>query len=124
MSYKSGLVAKGFTQVYGVDYFETFASVVRFDSLRLILAIAVSFDLELWQIDFESAFLNGRMKEEVYMRQPEGFVVEGKEDHVYRLLRSLYGTMQAGHTWWHELDKTYANLRYIRSRVSLTSDRL
>ena len=73
-SYKSRLVAKGFTQVFGVDYFETFASVVRFDSLRLILAISVSHDLELWQIDFESAFLNGKMKEEVYMRQPEGFV--------------------------------------------------
>jgi hypothetical protein len=116
-SYKSRLVAKGFTQVYGVDYFETFASVVRFDSLRLILAIAVSLDLELWQIDFESAFLNGKMKEEVYMRQPEGFVVKGKEDHVCRLLRSLYGTMQAGHTWWHELDKTYTDLGYIRSRV-------
>ena len=117
VSHKSRLVAKGFTQVYGVDYFETFASVVRFDSLRLILAIAVSFDLELWQVDFESAFLNGRMKEEVYMRQPEGFVVKGKEDHVCRLLRSLYGTMQAGHTWWHELDRTYADLGYTRSRV-------
>jgi len=116
-SYKSRLVAKGFTQVYGVDYFETFASVVRFDSLRLILAIAVSLNLELWQIDFESAFLNGKMKEEVYMRQPEGFVVEGKEDHVCRLLRSLYGTMQAGHTWWHELDRAYSDLGYVRSRV-------
>ena len=116
-SYKSRLVAKGFTQVYGVDYFETFALVVRFDSLRLILAIAVSLDLELWQVDFESAFLNGKMKEEVYMRQPEGFVAEGKEDHVCRLLRSLYGTMQAGHTWWHELDRAYSDLGYIRSRV-------
>ena len=115
VSYKSRLVAKGFTQVYGVDYFETFTSVVRFNSLRLILAIAVSYDLELWQIDFESAFLNGKMKEVVYMRQP--VVVEGKEDHVCRLLRSLYGTMQAGHTWWHELDKTYTDLGYIRSRV-------
>lgn len=116
-SYKSRLVAKGFTQVHGIDYFETFASVVRFDSLRLTLAIAVSLDLELWQIDFESAYLNGKMKEEVFMRQPEGFMVEGKEDHVCRLLRSLYGTMQAGHTWWHELDKTYTDLGYTRSRV-------
>jgi hypothetical protein len=57
------------------------------------------------------------MKEEVYMRQPEGFVAKGKEDHVCRLLRSLYGTMQAGHTWWHELDKTYTDLGYARSRV-------
>ena len=100
-----------------MDYFETFASVVRFDSLRLTLAIAVSRDMELWQVDFESAFLNGKMKEEVYMRQPEGFVVEGKEDHVCCLLRSLYGTMQAGHTWWHELDKTYTDLGYTHSRV-------
>ena len=77
----------------------------------------MSLNLELWQIDFESAYLNGKMKEEVYMRQPEGFVAEGKEDHVCRLLRSLYGTMQAGHTWWHELDTTYTELGYVRSRV-------
>ena len=57
------------------------------------------------------------MKEEVYMRQPEGFIAKGKEDHVCRLLRSLYGTMQAGHTWWHELDGMHTDLGYIRSQV-------
>ena len=116
-SYKSWLVAKGFTQVQGIDYFETFASVIHFNSLCLILAIAMSLNLELWQIDFASAYLNGMMKEEVYMQQPEGFVAKGKEDHVCRLLRLLYGTMQARHTWWHELDKTYTELGYTRSRV-------
>ena len=57
------------------------------------------------------------MKEEVYMRQPEGFIAKGKEDHVCHLLRSLYGTMQASHTWWHELDGTYTDLGYICSQV-------
>jgi Reverse transcriptase (RNA-dependent DNA polymerase) len=67
VDHKSCLVAKGFTQVHGTDYFQTFASVVHFDSLHLLLVLALHLDLELWQIDFESAFLNGRMKEDVYM---------------------------------------------------------
>jgi Reverse transcriptase (RNA-dependent DNA polymerase) len=98
VDHKSHLVAKGFTQVHGVDYFQTFASVVHFDSLHLLLVLAMHLDLELWQIDFESAFLNGRMKEDIYMRQPEGFIEPGKEHLICKLQCSLYGTMQAGHT--------------------------
>jgi Reverse transcriptase (RNA-dependent DNA polymerase) len=117
VDHKLRLVAKGFTQVHGVNYFQTFASVVHFDSLCLLLVLAVYLDLELWQIDFESAFLNGRMKEDVYIRQLEGFIEAGKEHLVCKLQRLLYGMMQARHTWWHELDGTYSKLGYTHSKV-------
>ena len=89
--FKGRLVAKGFTQVEGVDYNEIFAPVVKHVSIRLMLSITVNFDLELEQLDVKTAFLNGTLEEEIYMSQPEGFIEKGKEDYVWKLKRSLYG---------------------------------
>src|SRR5215216_2454470 len=70
--YKAQLVAKGFRQVQGIDYDETFSSVPMLKSVRIMLAIAAFYDYEIWQMDVKTAFLNGYLKEELYMMQPEG----------------------------------------------------
>ena len=89
------MVAQGFSQKAGQDYDETFSPVVRFESIRSIIAIAIQNYMMLHQMDVTSAFLNGDLQEEVYMSQPEGFQVKGKEHMVYKLKRSLYGLKQA-----------------------------
>jgi len=97
--FKARLVAKGFTQVKGTDYEESFSPVVRFASIRLLLALVVHLDLELFQMDAKTAFLNGNLKEEIYMDQPIGFVSKGQEDKVCRLKRSIYGLKQSSRSW-------------------------
>ena len=78
-------MAKGYTQVEGVDYEETFSPVVRLASIRLLLALVAHLDLELFQMDVKTAFLNGSLEEEIYMVQPFGFASKGREDKVCRL---------------------------------------
>ena len=114
---KARLVAKGYTQIPGLDFFDTYASVVRYESLRMTLAIAASKGWKTWGIDFVSAYLNSKMKEQVYMAQPEGMDVEGSEGLICQLDFSLYGTMQGASNWWEELDRTYGDLGYRRSRA-------
>ena len=101
--FKSRIVAKGFGQIYGIDYDETFAPVARLDTLRILLALAAIFDMEVHCIDIKTAFLHGRLDEEIYMEQPEGFVKKGSEDKVCRLLKAIYGLKQAGRQWFTRL---------------------
>ena len=103
--YKARLVAQGYTQKYGTDYDETFCPVVRQESLRLLIALSVQYDLKLHQVDVATAFLNGTLEEEVFMRQPEGFEVKGKEHLVCRLKKSIYGLKQSPRCWNTTLDK-------------------
>ena len=93
---KARTVAKGFTQVIGEDYNETYASVARLESVRLVCAIAASRGLRLWQVNFVSAFLNSDNAYEMYMEQPKGFE-EGGADFMWKLRKTLYGTMQGAH---------------------------
>lgn len=102
--YKARLVTQGFAQQPGQDYDETFCPVVRYESIRYVIAMASQMGMMLHQMDVTSAFLNGELDNEVYMKQPTGFTIEGKEEYVYKLKRSLYGLKQAPRCWNTTLD--------------------
>ena len=86
---------KGFKQQEGYDFFDTYSPVTRITSIRVLLAIAALHNLEIHQMDVKTAFLNGELEEEIYMEQPEGFVVPEQERKVCKLVKSLYGLKQA-----------------------------
>lgn len=109
---KARLVAKGFSQVAGEDFDETYAAVVHLESLRMSAAIAAQEGLEIWQIDFVSAYLNSIPEHKIYMRLPPGF--PGGEGKLALLRKTLYGLMQGGFDWYWTLDGTYTNLGYKR----------
>ena len=104
--YKSRLVAKGFTQREGIDYYETYAPVSSKDLLRIVMALVDHFDLELHQMDVKTAFLNGELNEEVHVQQPQGFEIKEKEHMVCKLKRSIYGLKQASHQWYFKFNDT------------------
>ncbi|PKI52678.1 hypothetical protein CRG98_026938, partial [Punica granatum] len=104
ITFKRRLVAKGFRQVHGVDYDETFSPVAMLKSIRILLAIAAYYDYEIWQMDVKTAFLNGNLLEDVYMTQPEGFVDPHSAEKVCKLQRSIYGLKQASRSWNFRFD--------------------
>lgn len=103
LRFKARLVAQGFTQRYGTDYDETFSPVVRMESVRMLVAVATQRSMELHQVDVTTAFLNGILQEEVYMRQPRGFQT-GDKEMVCRLKKSIYGLRQSPRCWNTALD--------------------
>ena len=107
--YKARLVAKGFRQVQGVDYDETFSSVVMLKSVGIMLAIAAFY--EIWQMDVKTEFRNGIIKEELYVMQPEGFVDPKGANKVSKLQRSIYGLVQASQSWNIRFNEIYIDLR-------------
>jgi hypothetical protein len=102
--YKARLVAQGFSQREGIDFGVTFAPVVRLDTLRIILALACHLDLHIYQLDIKTAYLNGDLDEDIYMRQPPGFAAPGSAPLVCHLDKALYGLRQAGRAWNLKLD--------------------
>ncbi|CAM8951514.1 unnamed protein product [Rhodiola kirilowii] len=103
--YKARLVIKGYRQKEGLDYFDTFSPVIRITSIRMIIAIVALRNLEIYQMDVKTAFLNGDLEEEIYMDQPEGCRVLGLERKVCKLVKSLYGLKQAPKQWHEKFDK-------------------
>ena len=111
--FKARLVAKGFTQKEGIDYFDTYAPVARIASIRVLIALASIHKFVIHQMDVKTAFLNGELDEEVYMKQPEGFVIKGQEDKVCKLTKSLYGLKQAPKQWHQKFDQVVLANGYI-----------
>ncbi|GJT84963.1 retrovirus-related pol polyprotein from transposon TNT 1-94 [Tanacetum coccineum] len=102
---KARLVAKGYAQEEGIDFDESFAPVARLEAVRIFVAYAAHKSFPIYQMDVKTAFLNGPLKEEVYVAQPDGFVDPDHPDKVYRLRKALYGLKQAPRAWYDELSK-------------------
>ena len=113
--YKARLVAQGFSQKAGQDDDETFCPVIQFESIHSIIAMAAQNGMLLHQMDVTSAFLNGNLEEEVYMKQPEGFEVKGKEHLVCKLKRSLYGLKLAPRCWNMTLDHQLKKMGFVQA---------
>ena len=115
--FRALLVAKRFSQKAGIDFDQTFSPVVKYDSLRIILSIAAAEDLDLFQFDVSSAFLYGELTEEIYLEQPGGFSVKGREGDVYRLHKCLYGLKQSGRVWNTKFDGLVTTFGLVASTV-------
>ncbi|GKV11817.1 hypothetical protein SLEP1_g23036 [Rubroshorea leprosula] len=113
--FKARLVVKGFRQQKGIDNDEIFSPVVKMPSIRVILALAASLNLEIEQLDVKTAFLHGDLEEEIYMKQPEGFEVQGKKNLVFKLKKSLYGLKQAPRQWYHKFDSFMGEHKFTRT---------
>jgi hypothetical protein len=100
---KSRLVSQGFSQKEGIDYKETFAPIARLEAIRILLAYSVAKGFMLHQMYVKSAFVNGVLEEEVYVRQPSGFESEKYPHRVYKLRKTLYGLKQAPRAWYGRL---------------------
>ena len=102
--YKARLIAKGFTQAYGIDYKETFAPVAKMNTIRVLLSLAVNHSLPLFQMDVANAFLQGDLEEEVYMEVPPGF--SHQDNKVCKLKKAIYGLKQSPRAWYAKLSST------------------
>jgi len=115
--YKTWLVAKGFDQVDGIDFTETFSPIIKPATIRLALALAVHYNWSIRQFDISNAFLHGYLEEEVYMEQPQGFEDLKFPDHVWLLHKSIYGFKLAPRTWFLRLSQALMELRFTASTV-------
>ncbi|KAJ9541114.1 hypothetical protein OSB04_027620 [Centaurea solstitialis] len=117
---KARLVAKGFKQQAGIDYDETFTPVARIEAIRIFLAYAAHKNFTVYQMDVKTAFLNGELKEEVYVSQPEGFVDRTKPNHVYILDKALYGLKQAPRAWYDHLSNALLDNGFYKGKIDPT----
>ena len=115
--YKARLVAKGFKQRYGLDYEDTFSPVVKAATIRLVLSLAVSKQWSIRQLDVQNAFLHGVLEEDVYMKQPPGFVDPTLPHYVCKLDKSLYGLKQAPRAWFARLSAKLHDLGFHGSKA-------
>lgn len=114
--FKARLVAKGYSQKQGIDFEEVYAPVVKQTTIRIFLSLASKFNLPVFQFDIKTAFLNGTIKETIFMKQPEGYEEKGKVHHVCLLKRSLYGLKQAANSWNEAINETLLTFGFKRSK--------
>ncbi|GKE99321.1 retrovirus-related pol polyprotein from transposon TNT 1-94, partial [Tanacetum coccineum] len=100
---KARLVARGYRQEEEIDFEESFAPVARLEAIRIFLAFAAHMNMVIYQMDVKTAFLNGNLREEVYVSQPDGFLDKNKPNYMYKLKKALYGFKQAPHAWYDML---------------------
>ncbi|GJW16541.1 retrovirus-related pol polyprotein from transposon TNT 1-94 [Tanacetum coccineum] len=117
---KARLVAQGFNQQEGIDYVETFAPVARLESIGIFLAFATYMNFTVYQMDVKSAFLNGKLKEEVYVKQPPGFESSEFPNHVCKLDKALYGLKQSLRAWYKILSTFLTEHKFVRGNIDIT----
>ena len=115
--YKARLMAKDYTQNEGEDFFDTYSPVARLTTIRALLFLAASYGLIVHQMDIKTAFLNGELDEEIYIDQPGGFVVNGQESKVCKLLKSLYGLKQVPKQWHEKFDRTLTSMSFVTTEA-------
>ena len=118
--HKARLVAKGYSQEPGTDFTNTFALVSRLGTIKLVLVVAAQCGWLIYQLDVKYAFLNGVLKEEIYVEQPDGFEKEINANKVYVLKKALYGLKQAPRAWYSRLNEHLMSLGFERSMNEVT----
>ncbi|GKA10333.1 retrovirus-related pol polyprotein from transposon TNT 1-94 [Tanacetum coccineum] len=117
---KARLVAKGYAQEEGIDFEESFAPVARLEAVRIFIAYVAQKSFPIYQMDVKTAFLNGPLKEEVYVAQPDGFVDPNHPEKVYHLRKALYGLIQAPRAWYDELSKFLMSKGFTKGTIDPT----
>nr|GEW23050.1 copia protein [Tanacetum cinerariifolium] len=117
---KAQLVAKGYRQEEGIDFEKSFVPVARIEAIRIFITNATSRNMTVYQMDVKTAFLNGELKEEVYVSQPEGFVDPDHPTHVYRLKKAMYGLKQAPRAWYDTLSRFLLDNNFSKGVVDPT----
>ncbi|GJU55971.1 retrovirus-related pol polyprotein from transposon TNT 1-94 [Tanacetum coccineum] len=117
---KDRLVAQGFRQEEGIDFEESFAPVARIEAICIFVANSAHKNMMIYRMDVKTAFLNGELKEEVYLSQPEGFVDQDNPSHVYKLKKALYGLKQAPRAWYDMLSSFLISQQFSKGAVDLT----
>ncbi|GJW26366.1 retrovirus-related pol polyprotein from transposon TNT 1-94 [Tanacetum coccineum] len=117
---KARLVARGYRQEEGIDFEESFALVARLEAIRIFLAFAAHMNMVVYQMDVKTAFLNGNLREEVYVSQPDGFVDKDNPNHVYKLKKALYGLKQAPRAWYDMLSSFLISQDFSKGSVDPT----
>jgi hypothetical protein len=111
------LIAKVFAQREGIDYTKTLSHVFKKDSFRIMMTLVAHYDLELHQMDVKTVFLNGDLQESVYMAQPKGFIIEGKEHMKYKQNKSIYGLKEASRQWYLKFDEVVKKFGFVKNQV-------
>ncbi|GKE28895.1 retrovirus-related pol polyprotein from transposon TNT 1-94, partial [Tanacetum coccineum] len=117
---KARLVARGYRQEEGIDFEESFSPVARLEVIRIFLAFATHMNMVVYQIDVKTTFLNGNLREEVYVSQPDGFVDPDNPNHVYKLKKALYGLKQALRAWYDMLSSFLISLDFSKGSMDPT----
>jgi len=112
------LVAKGYSQVSGIDFGDIFSPVAKVASIRLLLSVVAAFDFEVEQMDVKTTFLHQDLEEEIYMKQLEGFAVKSKKELVCKLKKSLYGLKQTPRMWYQKFETFIRGLGFTRSKTN------